>query len=107
MVQAGPQRRGHTPEQRLLAIFDVLDDWFRSEDFDACAFINVLLEMRWQHPLGQASIGYLENIRAIVAGKAEQARLRDPEALARSWHILMKGSIISAAGGDTAAARRA
>src|SRR3954454_23026216 len=46
MVEAEARRRGATPEQRLLAIFDVFDDWFsRPEEFDACSFINVLLEM--------------------------------------------------------------
>ena len=33
--------------------------------------------------------------------------LRDPASFAHSWHILMKGSIVSAAEGDLEAARRA
>lgn len=107
MVEAGARMRGATAEERLLAIFDVFDDWFRSDGFDACTFINVLLEMGWSHPLGQASIEYLDNIRAIVRTMAEEAGLRDADAFARSWHILMKGSIISAAEGDKDAAQRA
>lgn len=100
--------RGTTPEERLLAIFDVFDEWFRRpSDFDACAFINVLLEMGPAHPLGVASIDHLENIRAIVREWAAEAGLRDPAAFARSWHILMKGSIVSAVEGDMDAARRA
>ena len=59
------------------------------------------------HPLGEASIGYLENIRAMVRERAEQAGLREPDEFALSWHILMKGSIVSAAEGDVGAARRA
>lgn len=106
-VEVGARERGRTPEERLLAVFDVFDEWFRRDDFDACAFINVLLEMGWGHPLGRASIQYLENIRAIVRSMAEDAGLRDTDSFARSWHILMKGSIISAAEGDTEAARRA
>ena len=41
-----PRRHGAglTPEERLLAIFDVFDDWFHRDDFEACSFINVLLE---------------------------------------------------------------
>lgn len=107
MVEAGARQRGQSAEEHLVAIFDVFGDWFYSEDFEACTFINVLLEMRWEHPLGQASIHYLENIRAIVRGLAEEAGLRDPDGFARSWHILMKGSIISAAEGDRDAAHRA
>ncbi|MFE0172192.1 TetR/AcrR family transcriptional regulator [Streptomyces sp. NPDC059002] len=107
MIVAGARERGRTPEERLLAIFDVFDDWFRSDDFDSCAFINVLLEMGGEHPLGRASISYLANIRCLVCAMAEEAGLRDAEGFARSLHILMKGSIISAAEGDTDAARRA
>lgn len=107
MVMAGARRRGGTPEARLLAIFDVFDEWFRGDDFDACAFINVLLEMGREHPLGQASIAHLDTIRCLVRGMAEEAGLRDTDGFARSWHILMKGSIISAAEGDTEAAHRA
>ncbi|MET9294824.1 helix-turn-helix domain-containing protein [Streptomyces sp. NPDC003077] len=106
-VEAGARRRGTSGEERLLAIFDVFDEWFHSEDFDACAFINVLLEMGWEHPLGQASITHLENIRSLVRALAEEAGLRDTENFARSWHILMKGSIVSAAEGDAQAARPA
>ncbi|KOT54165.1 MULTISPECIES: TetR/AcrR family transcriptional regulator [Streptomyces] len=106
-VAAGARQRGATPEEQLLAVFDVFDEWFRRPDFDACTFINVLLEMGRDHPLGRASIAHLENIRAFVRSLAEEAGLRDTDGFARSWHILMKGSIISAAEGDREAARRA
>jgi hypothetical protein len=66
-------------------------------------FINVLLEMGPEHPAGSASILYLEKIRELVR---RFAGLRDTESFARSWHILMKGSIVSAAEGDTEAAQR-
>jgi AcrR family transcriptional regulator len=105
-VEAGAKKRGRTPEEQLLAIFDVFDGWFRSKDFEACSFINVLLELGPRHEAGKASIDYLENIRGVVRSLAEEAGLRDPESFARSWHILMKGSIISATEGDVDAAKR-
>jgi AcrR family transcriptional regulator len=101
------RRRGETPTEQLLAIFDVFGDWFLREDFEACSFINVLLEMGPAHPLGQASIDYLARIRGHVQALAEEAGLQRPEEFARSWHILMKGSIISATEGDMHAAKRA
>jgi AcrR family transcriptional regulator len=108
LVEKQSHLRGDTPEQRLLAIFDVFDDWFaRREDFHGCSFVNVLLEMGADHPAGQAAIGYLDHIRGIVARRAEEADLRDPESFALSFHILMKGAIIIAAAGDPQAARRA
>lgn len=101
------KQRGTTPAEQLLAIFDVFGDWFLREDFEACSFINILLEMGPAHPLGQASIDYLARIRGHVQALAEQAGLDHPEDFARSWHILMKGSIVSATEGDTQAAKRA
>ncbi|NKX51512.1 TetR/AcrR family transcriptional regulator [Arthrobacter deserti] len=99
--------RARNPEEQLLAIFDVYNDWFQHDDFEACSFVKVLLEMGAEHPLGKASLGYLAKIRQQVRVLAEEARLRDPAAFSRSWHILMKGCIISAAEGDLLAARRA
>ena len=66
-----------------------------------------MLEMGSEHPASAASIRHLENIRSIVQLLAEEAGLRDPDSFARSWHILMKGSIVSAAEGDAEAAQRA
>ena len=107
LVEAGAKSRGSTPDEQLLAIFDVFDEWFRREDFEACSFISVLLELGPEHPAGKASMRHLENIRSIVRELAEEAGLRDPASFAHSWHILMKGSIVAAAEGDLEAARRA
>jgi AcrR family transcriptional regulator len=107
LIVADARRRGESPTEQLLAIFDVFGDWFRRDDFEACSFINVLLEMGSSHPLGRASIDYLAKIRGHVKQLADEAGLRDTEDFSRSWHILMKGSIISATEGDTDAAKRA
>lgn len=101
------RRRAQEPEEQLLAIFDVYNDWFQHDDFEACSFVKVLLEMGADHPLGKASIEYLGKIRQQVRILAAEAGLRDCEEFSRSWHILMKGSIIAAAEGDRKAARRA
>jgi AcrR family transcriptional regulator len=106
VIEAGAMRRGSNPEERLLAIFDVLDEWFHRDDFEAGSFIKVLLELGPKHPAGGASVRHLEQIRAIVRRLAEEAGLRDTDSFARSWHILMEGSIVVAAEGDVDTARR-
>ncbi len=106
-LEAGAMRRGSNPEERLLAIFDVLDEWFHREDFEAGSFIKVLLELGPEHPAGGASVRHLEQLRAIVLHLAEEAGLRDSDSFAHSWHILMQGSIVVAAEGDRQAAQRA
>jgi len=108
-VEAEAKRRGGTPEDQLLAIFDAFDEWFHEDDFEGCSFVNVLLEFGGgtAHPLGRASAGHLETIRSVVRKLAEEAGLRDPSSFALSWHILMKGSIVQAGEGDREAAKRA
>ena len=106
-VEAEARRRGTTPEEQLLAIFELFDEWFQRDDFEACSFINVLLEMGPAHPAGQASVRHLATIRTVVGRLAEEAALRDPASFAHAWHILMKGSIVSATEGDAQAAQRA
>jgi AcrR family transcriptional regulator len=101
------RRRASTPEQRLLAIFDVFDGWFRKKTFEGCSFINVLLESDIESPVRRAAAIHLAKIRAIIRGLAEEAKLCDPEEFAQAWHMLMKGSIVSAGEGNKNAARDA
>ena len=108
LIEAQSEVRGNTPEEQLLAIFDVMHDWFQSRDgYEGCSFINVLLELGADHPAGRASIAHIDNVRDIVRQRAVAAGLHDVEDFAWSWHILMKGAIILAAVGDPNAAHRA
>ncbi|HXD67449.1 MAG TPA: helix-turn-helix domain-containing protein [Solirubrobacteraceae bacterium] len=107
-LAAEVQRRERDPRRRLLAIFDVFDEWFRDPEFEGCSFINVMLEHPApDHPLHQAAAGYLARIRAFLRELATDAGIADPSGFARQWHILMKGSIVAAGEGDRDAARRA
>jgi hypothetical protein len=83
-----------------MAIFDVLDGWFRQDDFQACAFVSTMLEMGPAHLLGIASIEYLAQVRVFMRALAVEAGLEQPDIFARSCHILTKGSIIAAVEGD-------
>jgi AcrR family transcriptional regulator len=95
------------PQDRLLAIFDVFDGWFRKRSFEGCSFINVLLESKVDSPVHRAAAIHLSKVRAIVQALAQDCKLRDPEQFAHAWHMLMKGSIIAACEGNRHAARDA
>ncbi|MGE5697502.1 MAG: TetR/AcrR family transcriptional regulator [Candidatus Sericytochromatia bacterium] len=108
IVDRQSAQRADDPEDQLLAIFDVFDDWFRKRtDYEACSFVKVLMEMGGEGPIGQACIAHLDNIRSIVRDRARRAGLKKPAEFAASFNILMKGSIVAAAEGDLSAARRA
>jgi AcrR family transcriptional regulator len=101
------RRRANTPEARLLAIFDVFDGWFHKKSFEGCSFINVMLESKAESPIRRAAALHLAKIRGIVRNLAEEASLDDAESFAQAWHMLMKGSIVSAGEGNRKAARDA
>lgn len=107
-VRAESKRRGRTPAQRLLAIFEIFGEWFAQPDFEGCSFITTLLEVTARDsPVRNASVMHLANIRGYLCELATEAGVEDPDSFARQWHILMKGSIVAAAEGDIHAASRA
>jgi AcrR family transcriptional regulator len=107
-LQTEVERRAATPIERLLAVFDVFDEWFRSNDFEGCSFINVMLESaESRDSIRRASVSYLAGIRHFLENLAREAGIANADSFARQWHILMKGSIVAAAEGDADAARRA
>ena len=102
------ERRTSDPRERLLAIFDVFDEWFQSPEFEGCSFINVMNEHPDpSHPLHRAAAAYLAGIRHFIEDLARSAGVADAGSFARQWHILMKGAIVAAGEGDRDAARRA
>ena len=104
-LQAEAQKRGDTPQARLLAIFEVFGEWFADPDFDGCAFLTTMIEIKDpESPVRQASVQHLANIREFIKALAAEAGIPNTDAFARQWHILMKGSIMAAHEGDLAAA---
>jgi AcrR family transcriptional regulator len=107
-LQQGIEQRASTPAGRLLAVFDLFGEWFATDDFEGCAFITVMLEVgEPEHPVRLACVRHLAEIRGFLTALAAEAGVRDADAVARQWHILMKGSIVAAAEGDRHAAARA
>jgi AcrR family transcriptional regulator len=100
-------RRGTLSEHAMLTIFDVFDDWFRQGAVQVSSFLHVMMEMGPDHPLGKASIQYLEKTREQIADLAKAAGLGNPYDFSWSMHILIKGAIVAAAEGDPHAAARA
>lgn len=93
--------------EALLAMFDVFGKWFRDGIPEANAFLHVLFEMGPDHPLGRASITYLEKTRLQIAALAEAAGIAEPDEFAWSMHLLIKGAMVAAAEGDSRSAERA
>ncbi|HLF12230.1 MAG TPA: helix-turn-helix domain-containing protein [Gammaproteobacteria bacterium] len=107
-LQAEVEHRAQQPIDQLLAIFDVLSDWFRLDSFEGCSFVNVMLETTDRgSAIRRASVLYLERSRAFVEALAARAGIVDTAGFARKWHLLVKGAIVAAAEGDADAGQRA
>lgn len=106
-IEAALARHASEADAPLLAIFDVFDFWFRHGRVQVITFLQVMIEMGPDHPLGRASIRYMERTRHQIAQLAAAAGLKNPEDFAWSMHILIKGAIVAAAEGDRYAASRA
>jgi AcrR family transcriptional regulator len=113
-LRGGTERLATTPAGRLLAVFDLLDEWFAEPDFEGCAFIRVLLESNDAgSEVRQATVRHLADVRTLFAGLAAEAGISSidgadsVDTFARQWHLLVKGAIVSALEGDEQAGARA
>ena len=105
--------RALAPRQRLLAVFDVLDAWFKAEPtappFFGCTFINAAAEFSDpDDPVHRQAADHKAKLCAYVSELATAAGADEPEALARDLLLLMDGAIVGAqVTGDRDAALRA
>jgi AcrR family transcriptional regulator len=102
-------KAGHDPRAMLLAMFDVLDDWFNDERYAGCIFMSSCHEFPAQtHPVHRAAASHFLAGEAEMESMAKAAGARDPKAVARQWVLLMQGaSALRLTVGDNGAARRA
>ena len=87
-------RRG---QNRLLTVFDVLADQFADPEYRGCAVINAVAEMGPESPeVCRQAHTHKAELRAYLAGLASDAGLRQPDALARQWVLLVDGAMVAA-----------
>lgn len=95
------------PRQALLAVFDVLDKWYRSRDYAGCPVVKVVLDSKHDDRVYAGAMRYFSSVRGFLRKLAADAGIRNPDAVALQWHILVWGSIIAARANERDAARHA
>ncbi|WP_431040633.1 TetR/AcrR family transcriptional regulator [Streptomyces sp. P1-3] len=102
-------RHAATPEGRLLAVFDWLQEWFAAPGFRGCAFVNSFGELgAVADGVARAARDHKHAVREYMADLARDLGAGDPSALAGQLVLLVDGAITTAAiSGDPAAARHA
>ena len=85
------------PRDRLLAVFDVLQDWFQQPNFRGCPFINSTVELaKPEHPGYQVAQVHQQTIANDIRDLVIQAEFDDADALASQFLILVEGATIVA-----------
>lgn len=100
--------RARRPDARMLAIFDALGEWFASDDFRGCAFINAAVEFADSaHLARRAAAAHKTRVRDYIAAECHRAKLRRPAEAAARLALIVDGAIITAQLGEmkTAAPR--
>lgn len=91
------------PTQALLAVFDVLGEWFSTGTFRGCPFINVCMELgEGNESAATACRAAKRRVRELLVELARATGARDPVELADQAYLLVEGAIVSAAMWKTA-----
>ena len=89
--------RAKAPAERLLAIFDVVENWFAQNNFFGCMFINAVGEYSEEDsPVRDICREYKKLMHAYIVNLALEAGASDPEALADELALLLEGAIVTA-----------
>lgn len=85
------------PADKLLHIFDILEDWFRGKRYYGCPFINAVAEHdKLDDRLRNIALGHkkivLDRIRELAAASGAS----DPEETAHELAVMIDGTIVAA-----------
>ena len=91
------ERRGASPRERLLVLFDVLQDWFRKKEFRGCMFINAGAEYGApDSAILAAACEHKRLLSAYIEQLARDAGAADPAELASGLTLLADGATVAA-----------
>lgn len=91
------EERSSEPKQKLLILFDVLQEWFESPNFRGCAFINATIELaNPDHPGCEAALEHQRSVYKYILGLVQAGKIEPAEPLARQLLLLVQGAIVVA-----------
>jgi AcrR family transcriptional regulator len=91
------ERFGKTPRERLLAVFDTIDEWFNGKNFYGCMFINASAEFTDQNnPCHLISALHKQLVLDYIRTLAKEAGANDPANLAEELTFLIEGATVQA-----------
>lgn len=91
------ESKAENPKDRLLAIFDIVEEWFNSKNFSGCLFVRAMGE----YPEEGTSIRSVCQeskilIQTYIQSLAEKANLKDAKELSEQLMLLIEGAVTMA-----------
>lgn len=86
-----------SPSERILMLFDLMQDWFDSEDFFGCVFINAVAEHEKSNGwIQEVASNYRDEISAKFQEMVAESGVKDPETVTEKLNLLIDGAIVGA-----------
>lgn len=87
---------GNDPASRILALFDLLEDWLADESFKGCMFLKALAEYpNPTDPVHQAALIHGNNLQQALAHQAKHAGSVQSQDLANQLMMVLTGAILT------------
>jgi AcrR family transcriptional regulator len=108
-MRAAVDRLAREPKQKLLASFDVLEDWFRGNSFYGCPFMSAASEYNVRtSPVFQVVVLHKRLMIAYFEELARAAGFDEPARIGEEINLLHEGATaVAQVNGDPSTARRA
>jgi AcrR family transcriptional regulator len=90
------RRGGDDPLAQLRSVPEILREWFASDGFHGCLFINTAAEFPSPHDLlHKAAKANVDAIRGIIAGVAAEAGIEQAASFAEQFNLIIEGAIVT------------
>lgn len=80
--------------ERVLAVFDVLTEWFAQPGYHGCAIVNGVTDTRADPEVAAIARTHLHRYRDLLEDRLSSLDVTDPAALARRLLLLIEGASV-------------
>jgi AcrR family transcriptional regulator len=85
---------GRDPRAQILALFDLLAEWFARPDFRGCFFMNAATEFANPNdPIHRAAAAHGQHLASQILLRAQAAGVPDPEGTTKQLMLVLSGAI--------------
>jgi AcrR family transcriptional regulator len=86
-----------SPQERILALFDLIEKWFEKEDFFGCIFVNAVAEHEKDSGWVRDMAGtYRDQIIDRLGALVVESGARNPDIVIQKLGLIIEGAIITA-----------